>query len=409
MRLLYVATNVPTPPNNGQAIRSLSLIKALATSGHNLDFLSLARTRVESIEPLANYCSKVDLIEQLSTNLSTDGNYLRRVLCAMQFKSYSLERFRSEPMRERIADKLTHQDYDAIFCDGIYALVNMPPTKVPILLNCHNVEYVIIERYKSIEPSLLKRIYAAIESSLLKKEETKALERVELAMACSSVDQEMLKKMCPGLKVFVVPNVVDTDAIVPESGQAPDAPAPILLFQGGMDWFPNRDAVSYFARQVLPLVQAEYPSVRFVVAGRNPPAEFIIELQNFSSTEFTGTVTDMGPYLRMATVIVVPLRVGGGTRIKILEAGAAGKPIVSSSLGAEGLDFKDGDEILIANSPTDFAGAVTTLLRDPNRRRQVGNAACARVREHHSQRNLNQVFEVIFSDLRNKSKLQLGI
>jgi len=409
MRLLYLATNVPTPPNNGQAIRSLSLIKALASGGHDLDFFSLARARVESLEPLMNYCSKVDLIEQVSSNLSTQSDYLGRALCALRFKSYSLERFRSEAMREGIAQKLRNENYDAIFCDGIYALVNMPSTKVPILLNCHNVEYVIIERYKSIEPNVLKRTYATIESSLLKREETKSLERVELAMACSSVDLEMLKRMCSSLKAFVVPNVIDTDVIVPESGKSDDASDPILLFQGGMDWFPNRDAVSYFAHQVLPLVRAEYPTVRFVVAGRNPPAEFVFELQRSSSVEFTGTVTDMGPYLGMATVIVVPLRVGGGTRIKILEAGAAGKPIVSSALGAEGLDFKEGEEILIARNPADFARAITALLRDPDRRRRLGDAACARVREHHSQRNLHQVFEVIFSDLKNQSKTRYAI
>src|SRR5271170_4203036 len=126
MRLLYLATNVPTPPNNGQAIRSLSLIKALASGGHDLDFFSLARARVESLEPLMNYCSKVDLIEQVSSNLSTQSDYLGRALCALRFKSYSLERFRSEAMREGIAQKLRNENYDAIFCDGIYALVNMP-------------------------------------------------------------------------------------------------------------------------------------------------------------------------------------------------------------------------------------------------------------------------------------------
>jgi glycosyltransferase involved in cell wall biosynthesis len=169
-----------------------------------------------------------------------------------------------------------------------------------------------------------------------------------------------------------------------------------------MDWYPNRDAVDYFAERILPLVRAECPNVKFVVAGRNPPVQLVGKYRNDHNIEFTGTVPDMRPYLSAATVVVVPLRFGSGTRIKILEAGAAGKPVVSTSIGAEGLNLEHGKEILLADLPAEFARSVIQLLRDSARRDSIGTAARAAIVKHYSERALKCSLRAAISSFAGK-------
>jgi len=157
-----------------------------------------------------------------------------------------------------------------------------------------------------------------------------------------------------------------------------------VLFQGGMDWFPNRDAVSFFVNQVMPVLRRRIPGVRFVVAGRNPSKSFLQEFAGQSDVAFTGTVADMREVVAKASVCVVPLRIGSGTRLKILEAAAMGKPIVSTRLGAEGLEFRHGYEILLADKPEEFAAQVAELLQAPETRERLGLAARSLVERQYS-------------------------
>lgn len=399
MRILIVSTNLPVPPNNGQAIRTLSIVRALAAMGHELVFISFAsESRPATLDPLLRICREVGLVERARlTNVSEQSDYLRRVQCLISCRSYSIERFRSAAMRARMEAHLNQNVFDLIICDSIYALVNIPQTDVPIALNCHNAEHIIFQRYAQTEENVLRKLYSEIESRLVAEAERRGCHRAAIAMACSENDRELLRRLHPTIPIFVVPNAVDTDSV---SGQGPhvaDNEAPVLLFQGGMDWYPNRDAVDYFAQRILPLVRAEYPSVRFVVAGRNPAVRFIEKYRNNCNIEFTGTVPDIRPYLSAATVVVVPLRLGSGTRIKILEAGAAGKPIVSTSIGAEGLNLEHGKEILLADLPREFAHSVTQLLRDPARRDSIGSAARVVVRNRYSEAALKTSLEAAVS------------
>ena len=146
-----------------------------------------------------------------------------------------------------------------------------------------------------------------------------------------------------------------------------------------MDWLPNCDALEYFVREIFPLIQSGIPQVRLIAAGRSPSPEFRAKFSRISGLEFTGTLPDLRPVIAKAAVSIIPLRIGTGTRLKILECGAMGKAMVSTTIGAEGLDFVPGREILIADTPREFADGVVELLRDPVRRRSLGQAARRRV------------------------------
>jgi glycosyltransferase involved in cell wall biosynthesis len=400
MRILFVSTNLPVPANNGYAIRSLSIVQALASNGHELDFVSfVGKDRFQALDPLASYCRKIDLLEPGLTNLSQRVDYLQRLLCLFSFRPYALQRFRSELMLARIQQQVKKEHYDLIVCDGLHSLANVPKTEVPIVLNCHNVEHLIFKRYSQIEKNLLKKWYASMEAQLILVAERRSCHRIAIAMTCSKEDRDTLHQLQPRLPIFVVPNAVDTDSISADLQDEPVDKSPILLFQGGMDWYPNRDAVEFFARSILPLVRAEFPHVRFLVAGRNPPPNFVEELNASSGVEFTGTVPDMRPYLSAATAVVVPLRIGSGTRIKILEAGAAGKPIVSTSVGAEGLELKAEQEIVLADDPAAFANSVISLLRDPERRNLIGKSARTVIVERYSHLALKKSLDAVTRSL----------
>jgi len=229
--------------------------------------------------------------------------------------------------------------------------------------------------------------------------ERRSCYRAAIAMVCSNIDRDTLRQLHPKLPIFVVPNAVDTDSYHADENHSPSNAEQVLLFQGGMDWYPNRDAVEFFARAVLPLVRAECPNVRFIVAGRNPPAHFVTELSADIGIEFTGTIPDIRPCLSAATVVVVPLRLGSGTRIKILEACAAGKPVVSTSVGAEGLDLEARKDIVLADDPVGFADSVVALLRDPVRRNTMASSARAVVVERYSLLSLKRSMERAISAL----------
>jgi glycosyltransferase involved in cell wall biosynthesis len=252
---------------------------------------------------------------------------------------------------------------------------------VPVLLNKDDVAHVILERYLRIEPNPLRRLYGALEAWKVRRWEQAASACMTAILACSEVDRHLLQLLCPGVPIHVVPNVVDTDHYVPSD--VPTDPCTVL-FQGGMDWHPNRDAVTFFAREILPELRRAVPGVTFRVAGRGPSESFRRRLAHIPGVEFTGTVPDMRAEIARATVCVVPLRIGSGTRLKILEAAAMAKPIVSTTLGAEGLQFREGEEIVPSDEPIAFARVVTSLLLDRPRATAIGQAARRRVELHYS-------------------------
>lgn len=386
MRLVYMSIEFPRPVNNGLRMRISSILAALAAEGHEITFLSFAPEGGlgAEVRSLRQICNRVEVVPHTVKSLSASGDYLGRVRAILQGTSYAVQRFVSPAMRMLVRDCLAEENPDAIVCDTVFSAVNLPTVNLPLVINNHNVEHMIVQRYVELERNPVVRMYAQIEASRLRKWEKMVCERARLCMVCSENDRQLLSSLAPGTHVTIVPNVVDIDSYLVDDG----AIANSVLFQGGMDWFPNRDALEFFITEIFPLLRRQVSDVEFVVAGRNPSAEMLARFSVVPGVKFTGTVPDMRPYLEQAAVCVVPLRVGGGTRLKILEAAAAGKAIVSTRLGAEGLAFVEGREILLADDPASFADCVVALLRDPTRRKTMGEAASRRVREHYSYETL---------------------
>src|SRR5205807_82998 len=228
------------------------------------------------------------------------------------------------------------------------------------------VEHVLLRRNLRREPNPVRRAYASLEAFKMERWERRAWARAAVAMACSDVDRRTINRLCPECSTVIVPNVVDAETYTPNgAGQAGR-----VLFQGGMDWFPNQDAAAYFISEILPTVRSLVPHVRFVVAGRNPSPTLLRRFARITDVEFTGTVPEMRDELAKAAVCAVPLRIGSGTRLKILEAAAMARAVVSTRIGMEGLGFTDGWDILVADGPHAFAHALVRVRR----RTELGGA-----------------------------------
>jgi glycosyltransferase involved in cell wall biosynthesis len=406
MRILYIATMYPLPVNNGVKMRVWSLLCAIANAGHEITLATFA----EPGEPegtkqeLSKVCQDSDIVVRRMESLSGSTNYLARLSSVLSRTPFALERFRSGDMRSCLERRLRDGAFDVVLCDNIYATVNLPPTSLPLLMNSHNVEHLILQRYVEQESNPLKALYARLEAGKLRRFEAVTYRRALLVMVCSRLDAELIEQLCPGLRTIVAPNVVDVHDYEITGEEDPLT----IVYQGGMDWFPNRDALEYFVRAIFPLVQRKIPGVRLIAAGRNPTPEFRSRFADVPALEFTGTLPDLRPAIAKAAVCVVPLRIGSGTRLKILEGGAMKKAMVSTTIGVEGLDFVPGREILIADDPAAFAGNVVELLCDPARRKAMGEAAHNRVLQDYDVTALERSIAGAFQSLQQSIGREAG-
>jgi polysaccharide biosynthesis protein PslH len=282
-----------------------------------------------------------------------------------------LWRMRVPALRAAAAALVRARAVDLCVADFLAATPNIPDVgSAPVLLFAHNVEHLIWQRLAETEGQAWRRALLGIEWRKMRRWEAAACARASFTVAVSEPDRALLAALAPQARIAAIPTGVDTDFFAP-TGVA-ERPAR-LVFTGSMDWYPNEDAVIYFIEDILPAIRREIPAVRLTVAGRHPSPRLRAAAAQ-AGVDVTGTVPDVRPYIAEAEVSVVPLRVGGGTRLKIFEALAMGKAVVSTSTGVEGLPLVTDEHFVEADAPAEFAAAVVQLLRDSSRRRRLGTA-----------------------------------
>ena len=411
MRILFGSVLYPLPTTDGGKMRLWAILRALANLGHEVTLVSFSTPgeAVGTEEQLQTVCKDSDIIPMQYTRMSEGGAYLSRLFSLFSAAPFILNRLHSPEMREALNRRLRQDGYDLLICD-VFAALNLPATSVPVAISGLNAEHLILLRYVNQERNPIKKFYAWLEAIKLRRFEIRMYSRADLAIACSKQDINIFRKFCPEVRFSVVPNVVDVrDYEVSHVEASHDEDPSAIIHVGGLDWLPNRDSLEYFVRDIFPLVQKECSSIRLIVAGRNPTPELRAQFSHMPSIEFTGTVPDLRPVIAEAAVSVIPLRIGSGTRMKILEGGAMGKAMVSTSVGAEGLDFVPGKEILIADTPQQFAASIVELLRDPVRRRRLGEAARQRVGADYDLRTLESSIEIALNTLKSPSAIPVTI
>jgi glycosyltransferase involved in cell wall biosynthesis len=262
------------------------------------------------------------------------------------------------------------------------------------------VESVIWQRHYQVSHNPLWKALSWREWRTMQAAERKYLREADHVLTVSEDDRRFFGKFVEPAKLSVIPTGADTEFFTPT---AEPERADSLVFTGSMDWLPNEDGVIYFMKDILPLIRQELPGISLTVVGRNPSQRLKDLAAGTANVHLTGWVEDIRPFLSQAAVCVVPLRIGGGTRLKIFEAMSMAKAVVSTTIGAEGLPVRAGEHLLIADEPAEFAQSTVALLRDPTRRRTIGLTARDLVVQNYSWTRVAKQFAEVLGNVVAKS------
>jgi glycosyltransferase involved in cell wall biosynthesis len=382
MKILWVKAGKILPVDTGGKIRSYNLLRQLA-SRHETVLLSYygGARDAEYERDVARH-----LPGAVTVHTGAPDSFARQALDYL-FRlpspaPYAVRKFASPAVQKLVREWDAARRFDVAVCDFLSASLNFPAeTRTPTVLFQHNVESALWQRQARHAPDVFRGVVFKIEAAKMTRYERDAVRRFRHVIAVSENDRELMSAMTDASRITVVPTGVDIkkyssgDGDARASGEGKSTDGALVVFLGSMDWEPNIDGVEYFCREVWPRVSESAPGARFRVVGRDPHPR--VRRLASETVEVTGTVPSVVEHLREADVVVVPLRVGGGTRLKIFEAMATGKAVVSTTVGAEGLDVTHGEDILLADDAASFAASVTGLLRDAPRRAGLGHAAAA--------------------------------
>jgi glycosyltransferase involved in cell wall biosynthesis len=380
VRIVWLKTELLHPVDKGGKIRSYYMLKELKRSCH-ITYLTLddGTADANARELATEYCHELICIPHQVREKFTTGFYLELMQNLTSRLPYAIKKYESFGMRNEIARLAAEGGFDVLVCDFLAPAVNVPPgLSCPSILFQHNVEAMIWKRHYEVQTNAAKKAYLYRQWQKMLAFEAKTCLEFDSVVAVSREDREMMQRDYHVNAVYDIPTGVDTAFFRPDANATRQPEN--LVFTGSMDWLPNEDAIRYFTDQILPRVRLSVPGVTLTVVGRNPYPSLVELSKRDPSVIVTGRVEDVRPFMDEAAVYVVPLRIGGGTRLKIYEAMAMEKPIVSTSIGAEGLPVVDGQEIVLADTPEAFAAAVVKLLSDRDYATEIGRRAADKVR-----------------------------
>lgn len=362
MKVLFIAGACPFPPDSGGTVRTYNLLKRVCER-HEITLIAPSKPGVDLNAVFEGRLSQV-------VSVAYPARTLTGSLCAMVSRlPYIVKAHENAAMNAAVEQALQTAQFDLIHCDSISVVPAIPmDTRLPKVFNAHNIEAAIWERYLREERRPWMAPVLASQLEKIRAYESHLPRIFDSCVVVSEPDRAQMRRY--GFKhAQIVRNGVDLDyyELLPEPLE------PHITFVGSLDWRPNQDALRWFLESIWSLIRAAAPRVRMTVVGRRPP-RWMHPFCSRHGARLAADAPDVRPHLAEASVVVVPLRIGGGSRLKILEAMAAGKPVVSTSIGAEGLGVRHNEHILIADSPQDFAHITVRLLNDGNRRQALARA-----------------------------------
>lgn len=393
MKILWVNSDFLYPATRGGQIRTLETLKQL-NRRHQIHYAALHRPGAGgTLDRTSEYCTRAYPIRH-HVPAPFSPRFFGQ-LCESRFSGtpVAILRYRSTALQREVEDLQRREKFDAVVCDFLTSAANVPDPGAAILFQ-HNVESIIWKRHAEHGRTPLHRVYFERQYERMLRYEQRACQAAKRVIAVSEDDARTMRALYGVRTVAAVPTGVDIEYFSP--------PAPLdkrtdLVFVGSMDWRPNIDGVRWFAGEVLPLIRKRRPACSLAIVGRSPAPAILQLAASDPHIRVTGTVSDIRPYLWQSAVSIVPLRIGGGTRLKIYEAMAARAPVVSTTIGAEGLDVRDGENIALADSPESFAQRCLALLDDGQARRRQSDAAWEMVRACYSWEKAARKFEELLT------------
>ena len=370
MRLLWVKTDFLHPTTRGGQIRTLETLRRLRQR-HEVHYVAFDDPgQPEGLSRSSEYCSRAYPVAHKIADKRSPVFALQLAGGLASRLPVSLSRYRSRAMRAKISELTRSLKFDSVVCDFLYPAPNMPRLDACILFQ-HNVEATIWKRHV-VHNSGVRKLYLKLQAERMETYERAVCRAVKKVIAVSEIDAAQMRRGYGAKSVYAAPTGVDLEYF-----ERPPGPKKLadIVFLGSMDWMPNIDGAAWFVREMLPSIHAKFPQCTFAIAGRRPAPELARLAESDSRIQLTGTIPDVRPWLFGSTISIVPLRIGGGTRLKIYEAMAARTPVVSTSIGAEGLDIAHGENIYLADTPRDFAARCIELLGSATERERLQSAA----------------------------------
>ena len=382
MRVLWVKSGGLVPLDTGGKIRSFNLLKCLARKHEITLFTFYGEHAGDTHAQLNQHFARVICVP---LRLPPQRGLAEALLYARNLFSlqpYTLAKYCRPHVARALDQLLRAEPFDVLVCDFLFSAGVIPwDWPGPKVLFTHNVEEQIWRRHYQVTRNPVWKAVSWREYQTMRLAERRYIRQADHVLAVSENDRDLFASFADPATITVIPTGVDVDYFLP--GAEPEQPN-TLVFTGSMDWMPNEDAVVYFAEAILPHIRREVPDVRLWVVGRSPTRRLRELAAQERAVQVLGRVEDIRPYVLRSPVYVVPIRIGGGTRIKIFEAMAMGKAVVSTSIGAEGLPVSRNDNIVLVDEPEEFARQVVRLLRDGEAREKLGSAARALVEQRFS-------------------------
>lgn len=370
MNILFITTKSPWPMNDGHSLRSYNLLKQVAFE-HAVHLLSFVKYQEEKLEKttLEEICRSVQLIDVPANRspFSLAWDVAQSFVC---LRPVVVQKYNTFSMREAIRSVLAREEIDLVHLDMLPLACYLDELRgYPVLLNEHNIESLLLARKAKHIKNIFVGLFFTLQAKWLSRFEQKAVAGVDYVIACSTHDSVVLREVTDSTPITTVPNGVDTEYFAPTLKG--DSGTVSLVFVGGLNWYPNRDALQWFDECIFPLVLTELPGIKLHVIGQS----IDIAWRHRENILCHGSVPDVRPFMNQSVVFIVPLRIGGGTRLKILNAMAMEIAVVSTTVGAEGLQVIDQEDICLADQEQDFAEAVIRLAKDAEERQRMGGAA----------------------------------
>lgn len=362
MNILIVTILLPYPPNSGVQMRDFNLIKGLSLKGHRVFVISFVYEDVhpDNIKEMEKYCSSIDIVGcKVKSKLSHLPNVLRVLLTGQPLDNAF---YFSDALKRKIMLKIRERNYDIIQFEhaylGVYRSVIPKNYNAKLILDFHNIEFNKLFRIYKNENNFFKKIRLLLNMVPMKRWELAVAEKFDVCATTSEIDFRILKNENPNIAVVVKRNGIDIEYF---KQYELDYKSSRILFVGTMGYPPNADAAKYFVNEMFVKLKKIHPELQLYIVGANPP-EVVKKLEASPGVIVTGSVSDTRPYYEQSYISIVPLRSGGGTRLKILESMALGRPVVSTSIGCEGLEVENKKNILIADTPKEFCDSITSLI-----------------------------------------------
>ena len=396
MKILWVCPFFLHPTDRGAQIRTLGMLKEL-NKRHEIHFAALNDPQnLEGPQRSQEYSSRHFFAEHSAPGRRSIGILPQLAASFVHPQPMAVFRYSSKKLRQMIDARIAAEHYDAIVCDFLFSADNLTDLGQCVLFQ-HDVLTTIWQRHVEQNSGSWKNLFFKTQLAKMKAYERKVCRAARHVVAVSEIDAAKFKRMYGIESVSSISTGVDVDYFAPRDGEFPVSD---MVFCGSMDSLPNVDAVEYFLAEVFPLIRQRLPGATFMIAGRSPDARVLKAAQGLTGVFISGTVEDVRPYLWGSKISIVPIRIGSGTRLKIYECMAAGVPVVSTTVGAEGLRYEDGADIVIEDDPASFADACVRLLTEDAARRAIANRALARMQAMNSWEAASREFEAILESNR---------